>query len=1277
MGINHAVQLLYLEDNPCDVELVRDRLRQTSLAWELRVARNCAEFDAALVEARYDLILANFASPGYDGLTAMDLARRQQPGVPFIILSAELGEDRAVDCVLRGAADYVLLRNLDRLFPAITRALTQAEQRQQRREAEERSAQERELGETILDNMPGLFYLVTEDGRLLRWNRQLEVLLGYSGEEIARMRALDFFAAEHQELVAARIAATFQTGRSEVEADVLTKQGERLSFNFTGATVLMDGQRCLAGAGVDVTERKKAGAALRESERKYRELVENANSIILHWLRDGRITFLNEFGLRFFGYSAAEILGQHVVGTIVPETESTGRDLRPLLDQIATDPKAFERNVNENIRRNGEKVWIAWTNKVDFDEQGRVAGILSIGTDITERKRAEDELQFRNVLLSTQQETSIDGILVVDEQAHILSYNRRFVQLWGLPEKLVEDRIDEPVLQFVTAQLADPRSFLQRVQYLYEHRHDTSRDELLLKDGRVLDRYSAPIFGPLDRYYGRIWYFRDITERKQAEEALRASSAYVRSLIEASLDPLMTISAEGKITDLNEASAQAAGVPREQLIGTDFSDYLTEPEKAREGLQRVFAEGFIRNYPLAIRHVTGRVTDVLSNASVYKDDQGHVLGVFAAARDITERKRAEATLRESEDRFRAVVEGAAMPIFVTLEMKFSYLNPAALRLLGATTPEQVLGQPILSRIHPDCHESIQKRAVTVFQGQRGVAPPQEEVYLKLDGTLVPVDATASPITYQGQPAAVVFVQDITERKRLEESLQEINQSLEQRVAERTAALQTEIAERRRVAEELRQAKEAADAANQAKSRFLANMSHEIRTPMNAILGYSQLLRRDASLSPDVLRSLSIMNRAGEHLLSLINDVLEMSKIEAGRLALRPAAFDLRALLADLALMFRHRTVAKRLAFEVVRSEDVPQQVVSDEGKLRQVLLNLLGNAVKFTQRGGIALRVSAPQDGAGQRRLVAEVEDTGAGIAAEELGRLFQHFEQTASGRQAQEGTGLGLAISRQYAQLLGGDITVTSRVGQGSVFRLEMPIQEAAESQPIVRAPRLLPRRVIGLQPGQPEWRVLVADDHATNRDWLTKLLAAVGFQVREAADGAEALRVWEAWRPQLILMDMRMPGMDGYEATRQIKARPGGQATRIFATTASVFEEKRQAIEDAGVDDFLGKPLKEGALFQKIQDQLGVQFVFAAEEPPPEAATGPDANPESLARLPSALVAQLRRALHLGDTEQLRELIRQVGRTDQSLAAALQSLANQYDFDALSRVLPQENTA
>ena len=1146
--MNHAVQLLYLEDNPCDVERVRDRLRPTSLAWELRVARDCAEFDAALVEARYDLILANFASPGYDGLTAMDLARRQQPGVPFIILSAELGEDRAVDCMLRGAADYVLLRNLDRLFPAITRALTQAEQ-QHRREAKERSAQERALGETILDNMSGLFYLFTEDGRLLRWNRQFEVLLGYSGEEIARMRALDFFAAEHQKLVAARIAATFQTGRSEVEADVLTKQGERLSFNFTGATVLMDGQRCLAGAGVDVTERKKAGAALCESERKYRELVENANSIILHWLRDGRITFLNEFGLRFFGYSAAEILGQHVVGTIVPETESTGRDLRPLLDQIATDPKAFERNVNENIRRNGEKVWIAWTNKVDFDEQGRVAGILSIGTDIT--------------------------------------------------------------------------------------------------------------------------------ERKQAEEALRASSAYVRSLIEASLDPLMTISAEGKITDLNEASAQAAGVPREQLIGTDFSDYLTEPEKAREGLQRVFAEGFIRNYPLAIRHVTGRVTDVLSNASVYKDDQGHVLGVFAAARDITERKRAEATLRESEDRFRAVVEGAAMPIFVTLEMKFSYLNPAALRLLGATTPEQVLGQPILSRIHPDCHESIQKRAVKVFQGQRGVAPPQEEVYLKLDGTLVPVEATASPITYQGQPAAVVFVQDITERKRLEESLQEINQSLEQRVAERTAALQTEIAERRRVAEELCQAKEAADTANQAKSRFLANMSHEIRTPMNAILGYAQLLRRDASLSPDVLRSLSIMNRAGEHLLSLINDVLEMSKIEAGWLALRPAAFDLRALLADLASMFRYRTAAKRLAFEVVSSEDLPQQVVSDEGKLRQVLLNLLGNAVKFTQRGGIALRVSAPQDGASRRRLVAEVEDTGAGIAAEELGRLFRHFEQTASGRQSQEGTGLGLAISRQYARLLGGDITVTSRVGQGSVFRLEMPLQEAAEVQPIVPAPRLLPRCVIGLQPGQPEWRVLVADDQEANRGWLTKLLAAVGFQVREAADGAEALRVWEAWRPQLILMDMRMPGMDGYEATRQIKAQPGGQATRIFATTASVFEEKRQAIEAAGVDAFLGKPLKEGELFQKIQDQLGVQFVFAAEEPPPEAATGPDANPESLARLPSALVAQLRRALHFGDTEQLRELIRQVGRTDQPLAAALQSLADQYDFDALSRLLPQENTA
>ncbi len=259
-------------------------------------------------------------------------------------------------------------------------------------------------------------------------------------------------------------------------------------------------------------------------------------------------------------------------------------------------------------------------------------------------------------------------------------------------------------------------------------------------------------------------------KRQSAEADLRTAAAYARNLLEASLDPLVTISAEGVITDVNAASVHATGVPREQLIGTDFAEYFTEPAQARAGYELVFSEGFVRDYPLAIQHVSGRAMHVLYNATIYRDAQSQVLGVFATARDITERLQAEAAVCESEARFRAVVEGASMAVFVSLDMKFVYLNPAALHLLGAETPDQLVGQPVLSRIHPDYHTSIQQRATKVFQGERGVAPPQEEVYLRVDGSSVPVEATASPILYQGQSGAVVFVQDITERKQAEQAL---------------------------------------------------------------------------------------------------------------------------------------------------------------------------------------------------------------------------------------------------------------------------------------------------------------------------------------------------------------------------------------------------------------------------------------------------------------------------------------------------------------------------
>ena len=413
-----------------------------------------------------------------------------------------------------------------------------------------------------------------------------------------------------------------------------------------------------------------------------------------------------------------------------------------------------------------------------------------------------------------------------------------------------------------------------------------------------------------------------------------------------------------------------------------------------------------------------------------------------------------------------------------------------------------------------------------------------------------------------------FNEMLAEIQRRDSAALEAHGELEKRVQERT----TQLA-----------------AANRAKSVFLSTMSHEIRTPMNAILGYAQLMLRDPSRGAEDKANLQIIGRSGAHLLGLINDVLDLSQIEAGRTEVRPTRFDLEKLLEDLAAMFRLRAEAKALSFEVL-VEAATADVVADEGKLRQVMINLVGNAIKFTQRGKVKLHVTLDTRAENELWLAASIEDTGPGMTTEELEKLFQPFSQTERGLNTAESSGLGLSISRQYARLMGGDISVASVPGQGSAFRLEIPLERAAAGiDQRVAAPRIRRVRAGGEAP-----RILVVDDQFENRDWLIKLLTAVGFSVSYAEDGETAIRIWEESKPQLILMDVHMGAMDGLEATRRIKASPLGDETPIIILSASALDEDRRKIEISGADDFLMKPCMEEPLFEKIGALLNISYEY-----------------------------------------------------------------------------------
>jgi len=488
--------------------------------------------------------------------------------------------------------------------------------------------------------------------------------------------------------------------------------------------------------------------------------------------------------------------------------------------------------------------------------------------------------------------------------------------------------------------------------------------------------------------------------------------------------------------------------------------------------------------------------------------------------------------------------------------------------------------------------------------------------------------------------------------------------LEVQVAERTQ----ELAES---SHQLEIAKDKAEVANHAKSAFLANMSHELRSPLNAILGFAQLMRRSRSLPEEHQESLGIINRSGEHLLTLINQVLDLSKIEAGRTTLNEQNFDFHLLLDDLQDMFQLKASDKRLQLLVERGSEVPQYVRTDEVKLRQVLINLLNNSLKFTAEGGVSLRVDMLNQSDKTCRLRFEIEDTGLGIAPEDLDSLFEAFVQTATGKQAQEGTGLGLPISRKFVQLMGGEMTVSSEVGKGSIFKFEIVVAviEAAETQ--TQQPS---REVITLKPGQPSYRILIVDDRYSNRQLLVKLLAPLGFELREASNGKEAVEVWTDWQPHLIWMDMRMPVMDGYEATKKIKANIRGQATAIIALTASVLEEERAIVLSAGCEDFLRKPFRAAAIFDLMHKHIGVEYIYdemtntAAKED-----TKDILSPKAFRALPPELLMRMQQAAIDLDMDLMPTLIEQIRQHNEPVAKAVAQLAHNLQYNQLLALIEQ----
>ena len=683
------------------------------------------------------------------------------------------------------------------------------------------------------------------------------------------------------------------------------------------------------------------------------------------------------------------------------------------------------------------------------------------------------------------------------------------------------------------------------------------------------------------------------------------------------------------LSDLREASEKVKAL---ELNGVD---YITKPFQVEEVLAR------IRNQ-LTIQKLSAQLQY-----------------------EIETRKKTEERLRLLE----SVVVNANDAVIITnvepLDLpgpRIVYVNEGFTSMTGYS-PEEVIGKT------PRILQGNKTKRTTLDRIRQALESWQsvrvELINYRKDGSEFWVELEIVPVANEiGWFTHWVSVQrDITERKQVEIEMSSAKAALE--VQNHT----------------LEKAKLEAEAANRAKSQFLSKMSHELRTPLNAILGFTQLMAHDDSLTKEHKEHLEIINRSGEHLLELINDILSMSQIEAGQVTLNENCFDLYRLLDAIEDMLRLKANSKGLQLIFKRSLDLPQYIRTDESKLRQVLINLLGNAIKFTRAGSVTLRVSVVS---GQWSVVNnkeqlttdkeqltihfEVEDTGPGIDSDELSTVFNSFVQTQTGRQSMQGTGLGLAISRQFVRIMGGEIAVSTQLGRGAIFTFDIRVGLATKADEEAIAIR---RRVIGLEPNQPTYRILVAEDAIENRQLLLKLLEPLGFEVREATNGQEAVDLWESWSPHLILMDILMPVIDGYEATQQIKRSLDGDDTLIIALTASAFEEQREDILRSGCDDFIAKPFREEILLEKIATHLRVRYIYEEEQPTLSYGAQPSRlMSEDLSVMPSEWVAQLHQAALCIDDSLIVELIKQIPDTQATLANALTDLVNNFRIDIIIKL-------
>lgn len=1090
------------------------------------------------------------------------------------------------------------------------------------------------------------------DGRIVRVNQAFCSTFGYTVEEATRLSVSDI---SHPDDLIAEIPLVRQLKNGEIEffrteKRYFTKSGETV-HTILKVSLLLDTEgnpAYLIGQMVNITQRKETEEALRQSEEHYRLLSELTSdyAYVLDMPAIGtfRVEWVTNAFSRTTGYSIAEIKAIGWEKIVHPDDQD--------IIERRNQQLLFGQSVCADYRlltKTEAQLWVRdQSHPIIAKDTGRTVKVYGAARDITRQKHLEDELKRHSLAF----ENISDAVIITSLGGRIIDVNPATLKLLNYR---MDEVLDKEVTYFQAPGQA-PDLMEKIVAGVIKQGAWAGELIYLNKNGhlRTCETNIVPLYDEQQRILGMVSVNRDITERINTMSMMRLLDRAIDSADNGILITDMRLP-DNPVIYCNPAFEKISGYDTDEVLGRNCR-FLQGPDHDQPGLATIRAaisrqgecQVILRNY-----RKNGEPFWNELSLSPIRDENGEVTHYIGIVNDISEYRETQENLRTEHELLTEIMRTSVTAILVVdPEGRIMLANNRAEELLELRRAPNSAAthQPVAWRLTDLEGNPIpfEKTAVGIVL-QTGESVFDHQLMLEWpDGRHRYLSINAAPLRNRsGEIVSVVrSIADITERKLANDALRQAKEELEFRVEERTQALvesnknlQAEIEIRQNTEYELIRAKEAAESANRAKSEFLANISHELRTPLNGILGYAQILKRSGDLTDYQREGVDIIHSSGQHLLELINDILDLSKIEAGRMEVQRNEFHLLEFLQRLIDLISVRTTPKDIVFVHDLAPDLPKYIRTDENKLRQILLNLLGNAVKFTDTGQVIFRVqladfnkTLPTTTHHSLRFI--IQDTGIGIPEDKISLIFKPFQQ--AGKHV-EGTGLGLTICQKLVKLLGGQIHLTSRVNQGSIFTVDLNVEMVKE--PVHMS--LSPTRFIIRYEG-PQKRILIVDDKWENRIVLANMLVPLGFEILEAEDGYHCLEKVDTFNPDVILLDMMMPGMDGFEVTTHIRAIPKHDSIIIIAVTASAFDTYREQSFKSGCNDFITKPVLVDDLCEVLERQLGLKWIHDRQS---LFANEVVTEPEGQLILPDqAIIDELYRATIRGNVKKVSEILRKI---------------------------------